>query len=176
MAHHRVLDHPVDLSFVYEERKTSQVTLERILMGFSIWKNTRKDTEDRDSSVGGNGEERLLPGKHAGFGQSVPDKHCLVDGCRHCVTQTFGTDPPLRREATWGFVALSQKKSGYYAAQPNLCVTWPLVFPTNRQTARDTAVKKWVLLLPVCPNSRRFPFLCHFPFPDFFWNTGKLRQ
>ena len=28
MAHLRVLDHPVDLSFVYEERKTSQVTLE----------------------------------------------------------------------------------------------------------------------------------------------------
>lgn len=28
MAHHRVLDHPVDLSFVYEESKTSQVTLE----------------------------------------------------------------------------------------------------------------------------------------------------
>lgn len=48
-------------------------------MGFSIWKNTWKDTEDRDSSVGGNGEERFLPGKHADFGQSVPDKHCLVD-------------------------------------------------------------------------------------------------
>lgn len=28
MDHHRVLDHPVDLSFVYEESKTSQVTLE----------------------------------------------------------------------------------------------------------------------------------------------------
>lgn len=146
-------------------------------MGFSIWKNTWKDTEDRDSSVGGNGEERFLPGKHAGFGQSVPDKHCLVDRWLPSLCNSeLWNRPTSEKGGNLGLCRPVPEKERYCAAQPNLCVTWPLVFPTNCQTARDTAVRKWVLLLPVCPNSRRFPFLCHFPFPDFFWNTGKPRQ